>query len=144
MYSHQCTPSTPKASESASEDTPKTSTTAQAPPKAIHGSLHPLHSVNDRFLCTSAAAEIVYLTTLEAITNESLTTTSLSNIFYNRFLPSVEVGIYPQNSSEYAAILSGMITFADSFLSTVQQHAFQNGSISEEFDRFGPPGFKLM
>lgn len=50
------------------------------------------------------------------------------------------MGIYPQNSSEYDIILNGMITFADSFLSTVQQHAFENGSISEEFDRFGLRG----
>jgi glucoamylase len=108
---------------------------ASAHPKEIRGIIPPV--LIDRFLCTAAAAEVVYLTALEAVTNESLQTTSLSNVFYSRFLPSISAGIFPQNSSEYVSILSGMVTFADSFLSTVQQHAFQNGSISEEFDRCG-------
>ena len=93
---------------------------------------------NRRFLCTSAAAEVVYLTALEALNNQSILTTNLSVLFYSRFLPSVSVGTYPQNSWEYDTILSGLITFGDSFLATVQQHAFTNGSLSEEFDRYTP------
>jgi hypothetical protein len=46
------------------------------------------------------------------------------------------VGIYPQNSLEFNTVLSGMVAFGDSFLSTIQQHAFENGSISEEFNRY--------
>ena len=77
----------------------------------------------------------MYLTALEAFNNGSLLITSLSIPFYQRFLSTASVGIYSENSTEFNAILLGMITFGDSFLSTVQQHAFQNGSISEEFDR---------
>ena len=91
--------------------------------------------VECRFLCTSAAAEIVYLTALEAVNNGSLETASLSIPFYQRFLPTIGVDTYPANSTEFNTIVSAMVTFGDSFLSTVQQHAFQNGSISEEFDR---------
>jgi hypothetical protein len=65
---------------------------------------------NRRFLCTSAAAEVVYLTALEALNNQSILTTNLSVLFYSRFLPSVSVGTYPQNSWEYDTILSGLIT----------------------------------
>jgi hypothetical protein len=89
-----------------------------------------------RFLCTSAAAEIVYLTAIDAFTNQSLLADPLSLPFYQRFLPSISPGQYSFNSTEFNAVVSGMITFGDSFLSTVQQHSFQNGSISEEFDRF--------
>lgn len=89
-----------------------------------------------RFLCTSAAAEIVYLTAIDALTNQSLLTDPLSLPFYQRFLPSISPGQYSFNSTEFNAVVSGMISFGDSFLSTVQQHSFQNGSISEEFDRF--------
>jgi len=91
---------------------------------------------NPWFLCTSAAAEVVYLTALEALRNQSILTTNLSVLFYSRFLPSVSVGTYPQNSWEYETLLSGLITFGDSFLGNVQQHAFTNGSLSEEFDRY--------
>jgi len=62
----------------------------------------------------------------------------LSNNFYQRFLPSISEGIYPINSSEFNTLLSGLIVFGDSFLATVQQHVFENGSISEEFDRYVP------
>jgi glucoamylase len=96
-----------------------------------------------RFLCTSAAAETIYLTALDAVNNQSVETTSLSVPFYQRFLPSISVGTYPANSSEFTTILDGMITFGDSFLSTVQQHAFENGSISEEFDRSSFP-FRVL
>ena len=93
-------------------------------------------SNESRFLCTSAAAEVVYLTALEALTNGSFEITPLSNIFYRRFLPNIAVGNFPLNSSEFLTLWTKMVQFGDSFLSTVQQHAFQNGSISEEFDRY--------
>jgi hypothetical protein len=108
------------------------------PPQEIHGYFSTMF-FNYRFLCTSAAAELVYLTALSAVNNRSLQTTSLSNTFYQRFLPSISEGIYPINSSEFSTLLSGLIAFGDSFLATVQQHAFENGSISEEFDRYVLP-----
>jgi len=104
---------------------------------------HPFMMIHElivyRFLCTSAAAEIVYLTALDALKNQSLLTDPLSQSFYQRFLPSISPGEYSFNTTEFNTVLRGMITFGDSFLSTVQQHAFQNGSISEEFDRSCPP-----
>jgi len=78
----------------------------------------------------------VYLTAIDALNNQSLLTDSLSLPFYQRFLPSISPGQYSFNSTQFNAVVSGMISFGDSFLSTVQQHAFQNGSISEEFDRY--------
>jgi len=103
---------------------------------------HPFMMIHElivyRFLCTSAAAEIVYLTALDALKNQSLLTDPLSQSFYQRFLPSISPGEYSFNTTEFNTVLRGMITFGDSFLSTVQQHAFQNGSISEEFDRSCP------
>lgn len=133
----RCTPSIARVSESALEDTLKMSTMGLVHPKEIHGWTYIYQNwLRDRFLCTSAAAEIIYLTALDAVNNQSIQVTSLSNPFYQRFVPSISAGTYPLNSSEFAEIVYGMITFGDSFLSTVQQHAFENGSISEEFDRY--------
>jgi len=89
-----------------------------------------------RFLCTNAAAEVIYFTVNEMLQNQSLYTDDLTNIFYKRFVPSINGSTtYPANSSEYQTILQGMVTFADSFMATVQTHAMTNGSLNEEFDR---------
>jgi hypothetical protein len=79
---------------------------------------------------------VSYITALDAVNNLEIQTTDISLPFYQRFLPSAGVGTYPQNSWEYNVILSGLITFGDSFLATVQQHAYTNGSMSEEFDQY--------
>ena len=107
------------------------------PREEIHG----IHTTSDsqltwRFLCTNAAAEVIYFTVNEMLQNQSLYTDDLTNIFYKRFVPSINGSTtYPANSSQYQTILQGMVTFADSFMATVQTHARTNGSLNEEFDR---------
>jgi len=90
---------------------------------------------NPWFLCTSAAAEVLYdaINTFEA--NKEVQVTNVSLDFFKQFSSGVTAGSYGSSSTQFSTLTKGMKTMADGFQSIVQTHAYQNGSLSEEFNR---------
>jgi len=99
---------------------------------------------NPWFLCTAAAAEVLYSVSSATLQNRSYQTDPLSNILYKRFLPTLnETSTIYSTSTQFGAVIQGMVNMADSFLSMIEKHAPRNGTLHEQFDRF-VGGRKLM
>lgn len=91
---------------------------------------------NPWYLCTTAAAELMYTAThlFERERNISVSTTSLQ--FFQQFLPSASSGqVFGAGSKEFRTIIDGMTDHGDSFMATVRHFAQANGSLSEQYNR---------
>lgn len=90
---------------------------------------------NPWFLCTLAAAEVVYDALNVFGKAGGVTVTSVSQPFFSQFSSAVAPGTYASSSATYATLTAGMKAQADGFVSVVQSHAQTNGSMNEEMDR---------
>ena len=61
--------------------------------------------------------------------------TSTSLTFFQDFDSSVATGTYSSSSATYSTLTSAIKTYADGFVSIVQEHQASNGSLSEQFDK---------
>ncbi|KDN42624.1 glycoside hydrolase family 15 protein [Tilletiaria anomala UBC 951] len=99
------------------------------------------YSGNDRnggnpwFLCTLAAAEVVYNALHVFNQAQALSVTIVSQPFFAQFASGLATGMYAANSATYATLTRGMKAQADGFVQVVQSHAQTNGSMNEEMDR---------
>jgi glucoamylase len=77
---------------------------------------------NPWYLCTFAAAELLYDALYQWNRIGSITITSTSLAFFHDVYSSAAVGTYSSSSSTYSAIVSAVKTYADGYLSiTVSQ-----------------------
>ncbi|KAJ5915679.1 hypothetical protein N7466_011612 [Penicillium verhagenii] len=90
---------------------------------------------NPWFLCTMAAAELLYDALYQWNNNAEIVIDSTSLDFFTDLYSSAATGTYSSSSSEYTSIVDAVKTYADGFLSIVQDHALTNGSMSEQFDK---------
>ncbi|TKY89716.1 hypothetical protein EX895_001501 [Sporisorium graminicola] len=90
---------------------------------------------NPWFICTLAAAEVLNTAVAVANSRGSLAVTSTSLPFYKQFSSSAATGTFSSGSSQYTALTSGMKAMANGFVDIVNSHAWQNGSLNEEFNR---------
>ena len=90
---------------------------------------------NPWYLGTMAAAEQLYdaLYQWNKIGSLEVSTTSLA--FFKDFLPSVTTGTYSIDSPTYTTLTSAIKTYADSYMSLVQQYTPADGSLAEQFNR---------
>lgn len=65
----------------------------------------------------------------------SITVTSTSLAFFQALVPGVAAGSYASSSATYTSIYNAVFTYADGFVAKVQQYAYTNGSLSEQYDR---------
>ncbi|RHZ59208.1 hypothetical protein CDV55_102012 [Aspergillus turcosus] len=90
---------------------------------------------NPWFLTTLAAAEQLYDAIYQWNKIGSITITSTSLPFFNDIYSSAAVGTYASGSSTFTAIINAVKTYADGYMSIVETHAMNNGSLSEQFDK---------
>lgn len=86
-----------------------------------------------RFLCTAAAAEVLY----RASTDKAafvISSTSLPH--YGRWIADATVGQrVEQGSPHMASVVAGQRELADGFLAIVREYGGKDGSLHEQFDR---------
>ncbi|RHZ43995.1 putative glucan 1,4-alpha-glucosidase [Aspergillus thermomutatus] len=90
---------------------------------------------NPWFLTTLAAAEQLYDAIYQWQKVGSITITSTSLAFFQDVYSSAAVGTYASGSSTFTAIINAVKTYADGYVSIVEAHAMNNGSLSEQFDK---------
>ncbi|KAJ9474248.1 Glucoamylase, intracellular sporulation-specific [Pseudozyma hubeiensis] len=90
---------------------------------------------NPWYICTLAAAEVLNTAISVAGTRGNLAVSSISLPFYKQFSNSASTGTFASGSSQYNALTSGMKAMANGFVDIVNQHAWGNGSLNEEFNR---------
>ena len=90
---------------------------------------------NPWYISTAAVAEQLYDALYQWNKIGSITITPISLAFFQDFQPSVTTGTYKSGSSTYSSLSSAIKTYADGFMTIVQQYTPANGSISEQFDR---------
>ncbi|KAF7118916.1 hypothetical protein CNMCM5793_008552 [Aspergillus hiratsukae] len=90
---------------------------------------------NPWFLTTLAAAEQLYDAIYQWKKIGSITITSTSLAFFKDIYSSAAVGTYASGSSTFTAIINAVKTYADGYVSIVETHAMNNGSLSEQFDK---------
>jgi glucoamylase len=90
---------------------------------------------NPWYLCTLAAAEVLYDAVAQFKLQRSLAVDSISFAFFKDLYPSVKQQTYRSNSAGFSAITKAMTQYADGFVNIVQQYLPANGSISEQYDR---------
>lgn len=90
---------------------------------------------NPWYINTAAAAEMLYYALYQWNKTGSLTVTSISQAFFKDFNPSISTGTYASGSATYNSLTSVIKTYADGFMSIIEQYTPTNGSISEQFDK---------
>ncbi|KAF1934747.1 hypothetical protein EJ02DRAFT_167345 [Clathrospora elynae] len=94
---------------------------------------------NPWFLCTSSAAEILYLTASHISIAGNLTITDLGLPFYQSLLATssldVELSTYGPSDALFHSALERLQATGDQFLEVLETHVDADGSMSEQFDR---------
>lgn len=90
---------------------------------------------NPWYINTAAAAEQLYdaLYTWDKI--GSLTVDSINQAFFRDFDSSIATGTYSSSSPEYSSLTSSIRTYADGYMSVIQQYTPNDGGLAEQFDR---------
>ncbi|CAO3667930.1 unnamed protein product [Rhizopus stolonifer] len=91
---------------------------------------------NPWFLAVNGFAELYYRAIKEWVNNGSVTVSNISLPFFKKFDSSATAGkTYSVGTTDFNNLAQNIALGADRFLSTVQTHAFKNGSLAEEYDR---------
>ncbi|KAJ5588005.1 uncharacterized protein N7459_003770 [Penicillium hispanicum] len=90
---------------------------------------------NPWYLCTLAAAELLYDALYQWNRIGSLTITSVSLAFFQDLYSPAATGTYSSSSAAYSSIVSAVKTYADGYVSIVDKHAMNNGSLSEQYSK---------
>ncbi|EED14459.1 glucoamylase precursor, putative [Talaromyces stipitatus ATCC 10500] len=90
---------------------------------------------NPWWLCTFAAAEILYDALYQWNKTGTITIDSTSLDFFKGVYSSAAIGNYSSSSTAYSSIISAVKTYADGYLSIAQNYAPSNLTLSEQFDK---------
>lgn len=90
---------------------------------------------NAWYLCTLAAAELLYDALYQWNVTGSINVTSVSLPFFQALSSSVETGSYASSSNEYTNLTDAVKTYADGFVTIVQKYTPTNGSLNEQFNK---------
>ncbi|KAL8674931.1 MAG: hypothetical protein Q9168_000634 [Polycauliona sp. 1 TL-2023] len=88
-----------------------------------------------RYLCTLAAAEQLYDAVYQIHQVGCLDVDAVSLPFFQVLDPSVAIGSYPSASVVYANITAAMRSYADEYVSVVQEFTPTDGSLAEQYSR---------
>lgn len=89
----------------------------------------------NRYLCTLAAAELLYDALYQWDTKGTLAIDETSLPFFKDLDSTAAVGSYSANSTEYTSLTAAVKTYADGFVSIVQKYTPADGSLAEQFGR---------
>ena len=90
---------------------------------------------NPWYINTAAAAELLYDALYQWNKIGSLTVTSTSHTFFQDFMPSVAPGTYASSSSTYTTITSAIKTYADGYMSIIENYTPCGGALAEQYSR---------
>ncbi|CAL5871099.1 uncharacterized protein PFLUO_LOCUS5345 [Penicillium psychrofluorescens] len=90
---------------------------------------------NPWYLNTMAAAELLYDALYQWNKQGSLSVTQISLPFFQSLVSSAAAGNYSSSSATYSSLTGAVKTYADGFMSIVEQYTPSNGSMSEQFSR---------
>ncbi|KAK9422220.1 putative Glycosyl hydrolase, family 15 [Seiridium unicorne] len=93
---------------------------------------------NPWYLITTGAAEFLYDAVAQWTAQAALTIDDTSLPFFRDIYPSAVTGDYTASDSDFTSILAAVTTYADSFVSIVQQYTPSNGSLAEQFNKDSP------
>lgn len=89
----------------------------------------------NRYLATLGSAEQLYDALYQWDRQGSLSVTKLSLPFFKDLVANITPGNYPKSSPAYATITKAVRSYADGFISVVQEYTPASGGLSEEYDR---------
>lgn len=90
---------------------------------------------NPWYLCTLAAAELLYDALIAWEGQGYIEVTSTSLAFFQDLDSSIAAGTYESSSSTYTTLYDAVSTYADGYVNVVATYAASNGSLSEQFDK---------
>ncbi|THC88004.1 hypothetical protein EYZ11_012549 [Aspergillus tanneri] len=92
---------------------------------------------NPWYLTTLAAAEVLYDALYQWDKQGTLSVTEVSLPFFKDIVGDVTAGSYKKESTEYTSLTKAVKSYADDFLSVVQQYTPSDGGLAEQFKRDG-------
>ncbi|RHZ44433.1 glycoside hydrolase family 15 protein [Aspergillus thermomutatus] len=90
---------------------------------------------NPWYLTTLAAAELLYDALYQWDKQGAIEVTDVSLPFFKDLASNVTAGSYSKGSAGYASLTGAVKTYADGFISVVQQYTPSNGGLAEQFGR---------
>jgi glucoamylase len=90
---------------------------------------------NPWYISTSAAAEQLYDAIYQWNSIGSIDITSTSLAFFKAIYSSAATGTYSSDTSTFTAIISAVQTYADGFMSIVEEYTPSDGTLTEQFQR---------
>ncbi|EAW11709.1 putative glucan 1,4-alpha-glucosidase [Aspergillus clavatus NRRL 1] len=93
------------------------------------------YSGNPWFLTTLAVAEQLYDAIYQWKKSGAITITSTSLPFFQELYSAASTRTYASSDPAFNAIIDSVKTYADGYVSIVQSHSANNGSLSEQFDK---------
>lgn len=90
---------------------------------------------NPWYLCTLAAAEVLYDALIVWGAQGYIEVTSTSLAFFQDLDSSITAGTYESSSSTYTTLYDAVSAYADGYVNVVATYAASNGSLSEQFDK---------
>lgn len=90
---------------------------------------------NPWYLATTAAAEQLYDAIYQWHQIGSITVDTANQAFFQDLVPNTESGTYPSGSTTYISLTNAIKTYADGFMSIVQQYTRSNGALAEQFSK---------
>ncbi|OKL59128.1 Glucoamylase [Talaromyces atroroseus] len=90
---------------------------------------------NPWYLATTAAAEQLYDAIYQWKKIGSIDITSTSLAFFQAIYPSAATGTYSSDSTTFTDIVSAVQTYADGYMSIVEEYTPSDGTLTEQFQR---------
>ncbi|KAJ9249827.1 CAZyme family GH15 and CBM20 [Paecilomyces variotii] len=90
---------------------------------------------NPWYLCTFAAAELLYDALYQWNRAGELTITDVSLAFFQDIYSDAAVGTYQSSSSTYSDIVAAVRTYADGYMDIAQKYTPSSGALAEQFSR---------
>ncbi|KAF3170760.1 hypothetical protein TWF132_001705 [Orbilia oligospora] len=91
---------------------------------------------NPWFICTATVAHVFYTAASEFKAAQSINVTPVALNLFKRAYPSAAPGKYNAGSQEFNNIVSSFKSLGDAFMAVIQRHAFHEGNMSEQFNRY--------
>ncbi|KAJ9211490.1 CAZyme family GH15 and CBM20 [Paecilomyces variotii] len=90
---------------------------------------------NPWYLCTFAAAELLYDALYQWNRAGELTITDVSLAFFQDIYSDAAVGTYQSSSTTYSDIVAAVRTYADGYMDIAQKYTPSSGALAEQFSR---------
>ncbi|KAE8153431.1 Six-hairpin glycosidase-like protein [Aspergillus avenaceus] len=90
---------------------------------------------NPWYLTTLAAAELLYDALYQWDKQGQLNVTDTSLPFFSDLVSNATAGSYDKSSSEYQSLTSAVKTYADGFISVIEEYTPSDGAMAEQYNR---------